>query len=80
MANIGQHDSGIFSALADYQGCRGVARSQENKRIMLVDSAKLVSSGRIISPPQRSSMAKITTDAHLFLTPEEGRLYNGEMV
>lgn len=43
MANIGQHDSGIFFCTGGFtKDAEAYARSQESKRIMLVDSAKLV--------------------------------------
>ena len=43
MANIGQHDSGIFVCTGGFtKDAEAYARSQESKRIMLVDSAKLV--------------------------------------
>lgn len=43
MANIGQHDSGIFFCTGGFtRDAENYARSQESKRIMLIDSAKLV--------------------------------------
>lgn len=43
MANIGQHDSGIFFCTGGFtRDAEHYARSQESKRIMLIDSAKLV--------------------------------------
>ncbi len=43
MANIGQHDSGIFFCTGGFtKDAETYARSQESKRIMLIDSAKLV--------------------------------------
>ena len=43
MANIGQHDSGIFFCTGGFtKDAEAYARNQESKRIMLVDSAKLV--------------------------------------
>lgn len=43
MANIGQHDSGIFFCTGGFtRDAANYARSQESKRIMLIDSAKLV--------------------------------------
>jgi restriction system protein len=43
MANIGQHDSGIFFCTGGFtKDAENYARSQESKRIMLIDSAKLV--------------------------------------
>lgn len=43
MANIGQHDSGIFFCSGGFtRDAENYARSQESKRIMLIDSAKLV--------------------------------------
>ena len=43
MANIGQHDSGIFFCTGGFtKDVEAYARSQESTRIMLVDSAKLV--------------------------------------
>ena len=43
MANIGQHDSGIFFCTGSFtRDAENYARSQESKRIMLIDSAKLV--------------------------------------
>ena len=43
MANIGQQDSGIFFCTGGFtKDAETYARSQESKRIMLVDSAKLV--------------------------------------
>lgn len=43
MANIGQHDSGIFFCTGGFTAAaRKYARTQENKRIMLVDSVMLV--------------------------------------
>lgn len=43
MANIGQHDSGIFFCTGGFtRAAEDYARGQESKRIMLVNSAKLV--------------------------------------
>jgi restriction system protein len=43
MANIGQHDSGIFFCTGGFtKDAENYARSQESKRIMLIDSPKLV--------------------------------------
>ena len=43
MANIGQHDSGIFFCTGGFtKDAETYTRSQESKRIMLIDSAKLV--------------------------------------
>lgn len=43
MANIGQHDSGIFFCTGGFtKDAETYARSQESKRIMLIGSAKLV--------------------------------------
>lgn len=43
MANIGQHDSGIFFCTGGFtRDAENYARSQESKRIMLIDSTKLV--------------------------------------
>ena len=43
MANIGQHDSGIFFCTGGFtKDAETYARSQESKRIMLIDTAKLV--------------------------------------
>ena len=43
MANIGQHDSGIFFCTGGFtRDAENYARSQESKRIMLIDSDKLV--------------------------------------
>ena len=43
MANIGQHDSGIFFCTGGFtRAAETYARSQESKRILVIDSAKLV--------------------------------------
>lgn len=43
MANIGQYDSGIFFCTGGFtRDAENYARSQESKRIMLIDSSKLV--------------------------------------
>lgn len=66
MANIGQHDSGIFFCTGGFtRDAENYARSQESKRIMLIDSAKLVQLDGQYPSSERSGMAALIADVNL---------------
>lgn len=73
MANIGQHDSGIFFCTSGFtKDAEAYARSQESKRIMLVDSSKLVQLWTD-NIPRLSDQAwqRLPLTPIFFLTPEK---------
>lgn len=73
MANIGQHDSGIFFCTGGFtKDAETYARSQESKRIMLVDSIKLVQLWTD-NIPRLSDQAwqRLPLTPIFFLTPEK---------
>lgn len=73
MANIGQHDSGIFFCTGGFtKDAEAYARSQESKRIMLVDSSKLVQLWTD-NIPHLSDQAwqRLPLTPIFFLTPEK---------
>ena len=73
MANIGQHDSGIFFCTGGFtKDAETYARSQESKRIMLVDSSKLVQLWTD-NIPRLSDQAwqRLPLTPIFFLTPEK---------
>lgn len=73
MANIGQHDSGIFFCTGGFtKDAENYARSQESKRIMLVDSSKLVQLWTD-NIPRLSDQAwqRLPLTPIFFLTPEK---------
>lgn len=73
MANIGQHDSGIFFCTGGFtKDAEAYARSQESKRIMLIDSAKLVQLWTD-NIPRLSDQAwqRLPLTPIYFLTPEK---------
>lgn len=73
MANIGQHDSGIFFCTGGFtKDAETYARSQESKRIMLVNSAKLIQLW-VDNIPRLSDQAwqRLPLTPIFFLTPEK---------
>lgn len=72
VANIGPHDSGIYFCTGGFtQDARKYARQQENKRIMLVDSRRLVELW-ILNMTRLSDQAwqKLPLTPIYFLTPK----------
>jgi restriction system protein len=73
MANIGQHDSGIFFCTGGFtRDAENYARSQESKRIMLINSVKLVqlwtdNTSRLSD----QAWQKLPLTPIYFLTPED---------
>lgn len=73
MANIGQHDSGIFFCTGGFtRDAEAYARNQESKRIMLVNSSKLVQLWTE-NIPRLSDQAwqRLPLTPIYFLTPEK---------
>lgn len=72
MANIGQHDRGIFFCTGGFtREAENYARSQESKRIMLIDSPKLIQLWTDNIPHlSDQSWQRLPLTPIYFLTPE----------